>query len=358
MNRERWVILGMLIGANVSAGLIWWMLRLRFEYNSPLFFWCLLIIPLLSIHYFFSQSGYKGSINIGDTQALKSLKTSMLGEARHGLFSLQMAGLAFLIIALARPQSSLSYEDLTKEGIDIVLAMDVSHSMLAQDFKPNRLASAKKVAARFIDDRPDDRIGLVVYEGESFTQVPITTDHKVLKDGMKEISPGWITGGTAIGLGLATSVNRLKESEAKSKVVILLTDGVNNSGQVKPVDAAHIAKAFNVRVYTIGIGTQGMAKTPVRIYENGTYDYEYVQVEIDEEVLREIASITNGEYFRATDEASLRDIYQKIDELERTKFNVTKYSNKTEEFFGLAFIGLLLLVGAFVLSNTLFRTTP
>ena len=241
---------------------------------------------------------------------------------------------------------------------DIAIAMDVSASMLARDFSPDRLEAAKAVAMQFIDRRPNDRIGLVVYEGEAFTQCPLTTDHDVLKDLFAQVRSGLIEGGTAVGMGLATAVNRLRESEAKSRVIILLTDGVNNAGNVQPVDAAQIAAQFGIRVYTIGVGTRGKALSPVARYPNGKYRYDHVDVEIDEEMLQEVAARTDGRYFRATDEAKLRAIYAEIDQLEKTRIKVTEHSRRNEEYFPLALAGSGLLLLGLLLDRSLFRTTP
>jgi Ca-activated chloride channel homolog len=352
-----YTIIFILLG-NLGCFALWWWTKDLFEYDSPGVFWFLLAIPAFSLVYYFRNDENYGRVLTTDANVLDNLDESPMAHVRHIILILRIIAFTLLIIAIARPQSKTSYEDLTREGIDIVLALDVSHSMLAQDFKPNRLESAKKVAKNFVDNRVEDRIGLVVYEGESFTQVPITSDHRVVKAGLTEIEPGWITGGTAIGMGLATAVNRMKTSAAKSKVVILLTDGVNNSGQIKPLDAAQIAKAFGIRVYTIGVGTKGKAKMPVARYQDGSYAYDWVDVEIDEEVLGSIAQITGGEYFRAENEASLVQIYQDIDQLERTKFNVTRYSNKTEEFFWFAFIAVICLCLEFLFKHLILRITP
>ena len=274
---------------------------------------------------------------------------------QHFFFGLRVLALLAIIMAAARPQSSTSYENMTREGIDIVLALDLSASMLSKDFEPNRLESSKEVAIQFVDERPDDRIAVVVYEGESFTQVPLTTDHVVVKNWIKQLNTGMVEGGTAIGMGLATAVNRLKESDGESKVVILLTDGVNNSGQIKPADAAQLAKLYGIRVYTIGVGTIGKAKSPVGIM-NGQYVYDWVEVEIDEATLRQIAEATGGKYFRATSQNKLRDIYTEIDQLEKTRFNVLQYNRKTKEFKPLVLLALLLIVIEFVFQHTLFRT--
>lgn len=269
--------------------------------------------------------------------------------------SLRVFALGMLVIALSRPQSSDSVEDMTSEGIDLVLAMDVSISMLSKDFSPNRIEQSKKVAIEFVEGRPHDRIGVVAYEGEAFTQVPVTTDHAVVKNGLSSLEPGNLLGGTAIGMGLATAVNRLRKSDAKSKVIILLTDGMNTSGQIAPLDAAQLAELNDIRIYTIGVGTIGKAKTPVA--RNGNkYRYDWQEVRIDEDVLRKIANSTDGKYFRATNADKLSDIYAEIDELETTRFNVLKYKRKTEAYLKFALIGLLALLLEKVLKLTVLRS--
>jgi len=278
---------------------------------------------------------------------------SALPRFRHLGIVLRSLALAALIIALARPQSSLSWQDTTTEGIDIVIASDISGSMLAEDFKPNRLEAGKNIAIDFIQNRPNDRIGLVVFSGESFTQCPLTIDHSVLVNLYADIKNGMIEDGTAIGMGLATAVNRLKDSEAKSKVVILLTDGSNNSGSIPPVTAAEIAKQFNVRVYTVGIGTNGFAPYPVQTPMG--VQYQRMKVDIDEGTLSKIASITGGKYFRATNNNALKDIYEQIDRLEKAKIDVTQYRKKTERFLPFAIIALALLSLEFLTKNTLLK---
>lgn len=259
------------------------------------------------------------------------------------------------MIAIARPQSSNSIEDMTSEGIDLVFAMDVSASMLSMDFKPNRLEQAKSVAIEFIDDRPHDRIGLVVYEGEAFTQVPVTTDHVVVKNAVMELQTGLLEGGTAIGMGLATAVNRLRKSDAKSKVIILLTDGVNNSGAIDPSDAAQLAELNGIRCYTIGVGSVGKAKSPVAKIGN-QYRYDWVDVRIDEDVLMEIAERTGGKYFRATTAEKLKAIYKEINLLEKTRFNVMRYQRKTEAYIPFAIMALIALLLERTLRFTLIRS--
>ena len=272
---------------------------------------------------------------------------------RHSGIVLRSLALAALIIALARPQSSLSWQNSTTEGIDIVIASDISGSMLAEDFEPNRMEAGKNIAIDFIKNRPNDRIGLVIFSGESFTQCPLTIDHEVLINLFKDIKNGMIDDGTAIGMGLATAVNRLKESDAKSKVVILLTDGSNNTGSIPPITAAEIAKQFNIRVYTVGLGTKGMAPYPVQTPMG--IQYQRVPVDVDEVTLGKIADITGGKYFRATNNSTLKNIYEQIDKLEKAKIDVTQYHKKTEMFLPLVAIALLLLSLEFVLKNTVLK---
>jgi Ca-activated chloride channel homolog len=285
-----------------------------------------------------------------------SLGTQWRVYGRHVLFLLRVAAVVLVIIALARPQSSARGQNVETEGIDIVLAMDISGSMLAEDFRPNRIEAAKKVAAEFVDARPTDRIGLVVFSGESFTQCPLTTDHGILKTLFLALKSGMVADGTAIGMGLSNAVTRLKDSEAKSKVVILLTDGVNNSGSIAPLTAAEIAKAFGIRVYTIGVGTRGFAPYPVQTPFG--IQYQDMEVQIDEEVMQQIATMTNGKYFRATTNTKLQEIYREIDQMEKTRILVTEFSRLTEEFFPFALAALMLFVAELVLRYTTFRGLP
>jgi Ca-activated chloride channel homolog len=318
-------------------------------------FWLMLVIPAMIAWYIWKQAKSNADIKISSLKAFGDIKTPLRARLRHSLFVLRLLAVALLIVVLARPQS---IGNMTKEGIDIILALDISPSMLAQDFKPNRLDVTKEVAQNFIDKRPNDRIGLVIFSGESFTQCPLTTDHIVLKNMIASIKPGTLIGGTAIGMGLATSVSRLKDSKAKSRVIILMTDGVNNAGTVAPLTAAEIAQTFGLRVYTIGAGTRGKALSPVRIYPNGAYLYDYVDVEIDEEVLAEIAAMTGGKYFRATDKEKLAEVYNEIDRLEKTKFEEKSYVKKVEEFVPFALMAGVLLLLEVLLRYTIFRTIP
>lgn len=319
------------------------------SFKNPNYFYFLLLIPLLSAYYVWRNHKVHPKVQLSSLSLVMKKKNPFWKMINPLFFSLYLLGLASIIIALARPQSEMGWQNVETEGIDLVIATDVSASMLAMDFSPNRLEASKKVAIDFIKKRPNDRIGLVVYEGESFTQCPLTTDHRVLINMFKGVKTGLLAGGTAIGMGIGTAVARLKDSKAKSKVIILLTDGVNNQGSISPNTAANLAKDFGIRIYTIGIGTNGMAKSPVGILPDGSYHYDYVKVEIDEASLRHIAQITDGKYFRATNEKKLESIYAEIDKLEKTKIKVTEHSRKQEEFLPFALAGLgLIFLGVFV----------
>lgn len=360
MRRSPDLILLLALLALVHAALLaaaYW-LRERYELAAPSLLWALLLVPLLSTWYAFRRNLRRPRATLSTLQALRTAPFDLRASLRHLPFALAMLGLGLMLLAMARPQSRDSWKDVTHEGIDIVIAMDYSASMLAKDFKPNRLEAARDVAISFVDARPNDRIGLVVYEGEAFTQCPLTTDHRVLKNLFMEARTGLITGGTAIGMGLATALNRLRESTSKSKVVILLTDGMSNAGTIQPLDAAQIAEELGIRVYTIGVGSQGRALSPVAIYPNGQYRYDYVEVDIDEHMLQQVAEMTNARYFRATDEKKLRAIYQEIDRLETTRMKVTEHSSRTEEYFEPLLAGCSLLFLSLFLGNTWLRTTP
>jgi len=328
----------------------------HFEWLHPERFWALVVLGAWSLFSVFRPA--RGPVMQRNTHHL-NIKPPMWHQwAVLAPGTLRTAAMGLLILAAAQPQSTSSIENMTREGIDIVLAMDVSVSMLSKDLKPNRLEASKSVAHEFVSGRPHDRVGLVVYEGESYTQVPLTTDHRVVLDGIDHINSGRVEGGTAIGMGLATAVNRLRKSDAKSRVIILFTDGENNTGQINPRDAAQLAKIQGIRVYTIGVGTIGKAKSPVRKYPDGTFEYDWLDVRIDEDVLRDIADETGGKYFRATSKAKLREIYEEIDALEKTRFNVFRYNKRTEEFSSFAWLALLLLGLEAIFSHTLFRSLP
>jgi len=282
----------------------------------------------------------------------------MRAGMRHLLFVCRLLAFSLLILALARPQSRTSWKDTKTEGIDIVLSLDISESMLARDFTPDRLKVAKDVMIDFIEARPNDRIGLVIFSGSAFTQCPLTTDHKVLKNMFPQIRAGMLEGGTAIGLGLADAVARIKDSKAKSKVVILVSDGVNNVGEISPVTAGELAKTYGVRVYCIGVGTRGKALMPVAKFATGQYQFDYVDVEIDEKVMTNISELTGGKYFRATNKQSLKNIYQEIDKMEKTIISEKSFSNKEEHFLPFAIAALVLLVLEFILKYTVFKVIP
>ncbi|MFP4059077.1 MAG: vWA domain-containing protein [Bacteroidota bacterium] len=327
---------------------------MTFENQEFLYLW-LLIIPAIA-WYVLRNRVFNPSLQISGTLRLKQFNSSYKIYLRHVLFGLKILAFSSLVVVLARPQSVSKWKNVTTEGIDIVLTIDISGSMLARDFTPDRLEASKNIAMEFISGRPDDRIGLVVFSAESFTQCPLTTDHAVLMNLFGEVKSGMIEDGTAIGMGLATAVNRLKNSEAKSKVIILLTDGVNNSGSIAPVTAAELAERYGIRVYTVGVGTRGMAPYPVHT-PFGTR-YQDVEVEIDEDALQEIARLTNGQYFRATDNESLVEIYKQIDSLEKSKIDVKEYSEKQEEYTWFILVALILLLADFSVRYTLLRSTP
>jgi Ca-activated chloride channel family protein len=295
-------------------------------------------------------------VNYSSLKIFKDLKPTWRERLKYIPAILRMLGVALLIIALARPQNFQSGENIYTEGIDIAMVLDISGSMLAEDLKPNRLNAAKDVIDEFVQARTSDRIGLVVFARDAFTQCPLTVDYSVLRNLLKDIKSGMIEDGTAIGNAIANGVNRLKESKAKSKVMILLTDGVNNAGEVDPISAAQIAKTFNIRVYTIGVGTRGEAPYPVQT-PFGTR-YQMVPVEIDENVLKEIAKLTNGAYFRATDNKKLKEIYETIDKLEKTKVEITSYRNAKELYYSWLGGGLVLLLLELGISRTILRRLP
>lgn len=329
---------------------------MNFTYSNPEFFWALLIIPLLTAWYIWRQRSYWAPITVSSSQSFASLPKTYKHYLRHLPFGLRMAAFACIIVVLARPQSTDSWENSTTFGIDIILSLDISSSMLAEDLKPNRLEASKTVAESFINSRPYDRIGLVVFSGESFTQCPLTTDRAVLLNLFKSVKCGIINDGTAIGMGLGNAVARLRESDSKSKVIILLTDGVNNQGDIDPLTAAEIAQTYGVRVYTIGVGTQGMAPYPVQTPFGITY--QDMEVQIDEGILKEIARLTGGKYFRATDNNSLRDVYASIDQLEKSRVETNQFSKKNEEFLLFGLLAIALLVGEFLLRKTVLRNIP
>ncbi|WP_275315351.1 vWA domain-containing protein [Tenacibaculum bernardetii] len=329
----------------------------NFEFHNPEFLWLLILIPLLAFWNYYSRKKDSAQLTISSVKGFK-VQGSILSKLKPLLYLLRLAALTCLVIALARPRNvAVSKKTKTNKGIDIVMAIDVSASMLAKDLKPNRLEALKKVAVDFVNRRPNDRIGIVVYAGESFTQTPITSDKSIIKRTISEIKWGQLEGGTAIGMGLGSAVNRLKESKAKSKVIILLTDGVNNAGFVDPKTATELAKGNDIKVYTIGIGTNGMADFPwAKDPRTGKISFRKQQVEIDEDLLKHIAKETDGKYFRATDNSKLKAIYDEIDKLEKTKIEEFKYYNYTEKYRLLVFLAGIFLLVEFTLKNTLFKS--
>lgn len=327
------------------------------SFLNPEFFGLLLLLPTIGVWYSFKRKQHYPTLKMPNLESLSDL-SSWRGKLRGILPILRALAFIMLVIAIARPQKTLKEEDIKAEGIDIFLVMDLSSSMLAQDFKPDRLEASKRVAADFVDKREFDRVGLAVFAGEAFTQCPLTTDHRVINEFLGSLQCGILEDGTAIGMGLATAVNRIKESGAESKIVILLTDGVNNAGYVKPITAAEIAREFGVKVYTIGVGSTGKAMAPVSKRADGRYIFGPTRVEIDEELLTKIAEMTGGKYFRATNEAGLERIYAEIDKLEKTEIEVTSLKRYSEEFYGFALMGLIFLVLEILLRYTVFRTIP
>ncbi|MFT5819175.1 MAG: Ca-activated chloride channel family protein [Crocinitomix sp.] len=325
-------------------------------------FWLYLVIPVLIIWYLRRENlaGSFERINLSTLDLFEKKSFNLIAFIRHFNFLVFLVGLSLVILALARPHDDSDIEEYKKkniEGIDIILAMDVSGSMLAEDFKPNRLEAAKKVGMDFIAERPTDRIGLVLYEGEAYTKVPLTTDHNLLLNAFEDVQTGMVAQGTAIGVGLVTAINRLESSDAKSKVIILLTDGVNNSGDVDPITAAQIAKEYGIRVYTVGIGQEGMAPFPVQTLF-GT-QMQNMPVEIDEELLQDIADITGTKYFRAKNQAELEGIYDEIDTLEKSKVRVLEFkTDPPEKYYAILIWALIFIVVSKIISNTLLKSIP
>jgi Ca-activated chloride channel family protein len=327
------------------------------RFADPTFLTLLLVVPLLVYGYVTRRIGRSGTIRFSDVPALRQADGAKTGRPRHALFGLRVAALVALLLAFARPQSGVTKETVTTAGIDIVLTLDLSRSMLAEDLQPNRLEAARHAASAFVAGRRSDRIGLVVFAGEAYTQAPLTIDYGVLTTLISQLDVGTIEDGTAIGMGLATAVKRLRDSEAKSKVVVLLTDGKNNRGEIDPLTAAQMAQALGIKVYAIGTGTHGTARVPIDDPVMGRR-LVTMRVDIDETTLQEIARLTGGRYFRATDRASLERIYQEIDQLETTEVEVEHYTRYGERFPLLLTIGLVLLVAEIVLGGTWLRRLP
>ena len=328
------------------------------EFASPKILWfLLLLIPLVAYYIHRARQG-GAAVTVSTIDTVKRAPKTIRYYMRHIPFVLRCVALSLIVVAIARPQSAEHYTNTTTEGIDIVLAVDVSTSMLAKDFTPDRLSVAKEVASEFISDRTGDRIGLVVFAGESFTQSPLTTDQSSLQTMLGRITSGVIEDGTAIGNGLATSINRLRESDAKSKVVILLTDGVNNRGEISPLTAAKIAKDMGIKVYTIGIGRRGTAPYPIFDERGREVDVVNMKVEIDEKILRDIAEQTGGEYFRATDKQTLEAIYDRINQLEKSKVEVENRTTLHEEFLVFVLCALAALLFEFIIEKIILKRIP
>lgn len=328
--------------------------------NSAYLLLMLLVIPCI-VWYVLRGNKRRATLSVPTTSMYSGMRKSWKCYLIHVPFILEMVSLVLLSLILARPQTTDRWQDTEIEGIDIMMCVDVSTSMLAEDLKPNRLEAAKQVASEFISGRPNDNIGLTIFAGEAFTQCPMTVDHAVLLNMFQNVSSdiaanGIIEDGTAIGMGLANAISRLKDSQAKSKVIILLTDGSNNRGEVSPMTAAEMAKSFGVRVYTIGVGTNGTAPYPIQ----GAFGKQYVNVavEIDENVLRQIAQTAGGQYYRATSNSKLKEVYEEIDKLERTKLQVKEFSKNQEEYQPFALALLLCLVLSILLKQTVLRTIP
>ncbi len=322
-------------------------------FHSPIYLFLLLAIIPLVVWYILKQKKKETTLRISSLKSFKDMPTSKKVYLRHVPFILRMIAIALVIIVLARPQTSNSWQNETTEGIDIMMAVDVSGTMLAQDLKPDRLKAAKNVAIEFINGRPNDNIGLVLFAGESFTQCPLTTDHNVLINLFNSVEFGMIKDGTAIGMGLANAVSRVKDSKAKSKVVILLTDGSNNAGDIAPETAADIAQKMGVRVYAIGVGSRGVAPYPFQTPFG--IQYQNIPVDIDEAMLKSIAKRTGGAYFRATDNSKLEEIYKEIDKLEKTKIKVEEHSRKNEAYYIFALAAFICVLLEVILRNTILR---
>lgn len=327
------------------------------EYLNKEFFWLFLLLPLAILWYVLKFKRQTAELKMSSVKGFK-VGGSILPKLKPILFVFRLLALAFLITALARPRTSdETTKTKTTKGIDIVMVIDVSASMLAKDLLPNRLEALKKVASEFIQGRPNDRIGLVEYAGESYTKTPITSDKAIVLRSLRDIKYNTvIEGGTAIGMGLATAVNRIKDSKAKSKVIILLTDGVNNSGFIDPKIASELAVEYGIKVYTIGLGTNGMALSPYSINRDRSFQYKRVQVEIDEELLNEIADVTGGRYFRATNNKKLKEIYDEINKLEKTEIEEIKYTTYDEKYRPLVLIALGFMLLEVLLRFTIFRS--
>src|SRR6056300_399163 len=326
-------------------------------FANPYYLWLFLLIPVVIAWHLFTWKNSQPSLKISSLSGFGT-EQSFLSRLRPILFIFRIVSMGLIILAIARPQTvDISTRTKMNKGIDIIMAIDVSSSMLAQDLKPDRLSALKRVASAFVDDRLSDRIGLVVYAGESYTLTPITSDKGIVKGALREISyQGLIEDGNAIGMGLATSVNRLKDSKAKSKIIILLTDGVNNSGFIDPNTSADLASSFGIKTYTIGLGSNGNARAPIALNPDGSFRYGLTKVEIDEKLLKSIASKTGGLYFRATDNKKLKEIYDEINKLEKTEVEEFKYSNAKEIYRIFILISISLILVEWIFRSTIFKS--
>ncbi len=328
----------------------------EFSFAYPQFLWLLLVVPAMTAWYLLRQRSRYPAIRVSGLHWGEKTPLTIRNYLRHLPFVFRMVTVALLIVVLARPQTHDVWEETETEGIDIMISLDISSSMLAEDFRPNRMEAARDIAAEFIAGRRNDRIGLVIFSGESFTQCPLTTDHAVLVNLLREVEIGMIEDGTAIGMGIATAVNRLRNSDSQSRVIIMLTDGVNNRGAIDPITAANIAATFGIRVYTVGVGSSGPAPFPVQTPRG--VQYQSIEADIDEEALQEIAEITGGRYFRAEDEDKLIEIYSEIEELEKSLTDVRHFASTSEEYKGFALLAGLLLMAEWLVRVLFLRSIP
>jgi Ca-activated chloride channel family protein len=326
------------------------------HFKNPELLWLLVLVPVIIVYFWKVKIKNRTQIRISSTEAFKNYRPSLKQRMVNLPFVLRVLAMSLLVVALARPQSSSRASNVKTEGISVVIALDISSSMLAEDFKPNRIEAAKKVALDFIDGRPNDLIGLVIFSGQSFTQCPLTSDHAVLKNLLKDVKSGMVKDGTAIGEGLATSVSSIKDAPTKSKVVVLITDGVNNSGSIAPLTAGEIALTFGVRVYSIGVGTRGMAPYPVQTLFG--VQYQNMEVQIDEDLLTAVADATDGRYYRAVNNRRLEAIFAEIDKLEKSKIEITEFKRYTEEYFPFALLAGILFMLELILRYAWLRSLP
>jgi Ca-activated chloride channel family protein len=326
------------------------------HFANPELLWLLLLLPLMVLWYIRRHRNAATDLRYSTLAAFAGAPPSLKERLRHVPIGLRVLIVGVTVVALARPQTSASSQSVYTEGIDIALVLDISGSMLAEDFHPNRIQAAKEVAQSFVDGRTNDRIGLVIFAAQSFTQCPMTTDYRVLKNLLRQVKPGMVEDGTAIGMAIAQGVNRLKDSKAKSRVMILLTDGVNNRGEIDPLTAAQIAQPYGIRIYTVGVGTVGEAPYPVQTPFG--VRYQNVPVDVDEKTLKSIAEITGARFFRATNNRALKEIYQEIDQLEKTRIEVKAYRSYTELFYSWAWVGVIALLVEILLTKTVLRKLP